>query len=258
MSSILVNSLESVQKFIEEIEISAFETPLLFIDLEGTNLSRHGSIAIMQVLVPPKPQVHLIDIEVLRGRAFDTETTSGCTLRKVLESDRYPKVFFDVRNDSDALYSHYSINIAGVVDLQLLEFATRRSPGRFVKGLAKCISEDGGLGFSDLRNWRDTKDAESKLFAPEKGGRYEVFHERPLLPVIVQYCVQDVLLLPKLLMNYARRLNASLASQISSEVVRRVALSKSASFVGDGQHMAVGPSIIRNTCVNRELALSKK
>jgi hypothetical protein len=31
-------------------------------------------------------------------------------------------VFFDLRNDSDALYAHYGIKLNFVIDVQLLEF----------------------------------------------------------------------------------------------------------------------------------------
>jgi hypothetical protein len=37
--------------------------------------------------------------------AFSTAGTNGQTLKTILESETIPKVFFDVRNDSDALYS---------------------------------------------------------------------------------------------------------------------------------------------------------
>ena len=39
-----------------------------------------------------------------------------------------------------------------------MEFASRRFPGKFLKGLAKCIEGDGGLGITDLRSWQSAKD----------------------------------------------------------------------------------------------------
>lgn len=242
MSSIMVDSIESIQELIEEIESSALEAPFLFIDLEGSNLSRHGSIAIMQILVPPKRAVYLVDVTTLKEKVFGTRSAAGLTLKNILESEKFPKIFFDVRNDSDALYSHYGVHLQCVVDIQLLEFATRRRGGRFLNGLAKCISQDCPLDSAKRREWQDVKDTGSKLFAPEKGGNYEVFHQRPLPADIVKYCVQDVLLLPTLLAHYAGLLSDRLAFQIQSEAIRRVELSQSPYFNGKARHMAIGPS----------------
>ena len=76
--------------------------PSLYIDLEGINLSRNGSISILQVFVSSSRRTYLVDIHTLRNKAFSTPGTNGCTLKDILESDVIPKVFFDVRNDSDA------------------------------------------------------------------------------------------------------------------------------------------------------------
>ena len=42
-----------------DLESSATPKPFIFV-----NLSRHGSISIMQLLVPPNPSVHLIDAQI--------------------------------------------------------------------------------------------------------------------------------------------------------------------------------------------------
>jgi exonuclease 3'-5' domain-containing protein 1 len=180
MASIFVDTVDLVHDLVKHIE-DAVHKPFIFVDLEGVNLSRDGVIAITQILVPPSPIVHLVDICTLQRDAFDVSAgPGGQTLRTILESKDYPKVFFDVRNDSDALFSHFQISLQGVIDLQLLEFASRPVQGRFVKRLAKCILEDGGLARGKSQAWQSTKEAGKYLFAPEKGGTYEVFLERPL------------------------------------------------------------------------------
>jgi exonuclease 3'-5' domain-containing protein 1 len=50
----------------------------------------------------------LIDIHILGGKAFSTAGASGKTLKGILESDSIPKVFFNVRNDSDARFFQLS------------------------------------------------------------------------------------------------------------------------------------------------------
>lgn len=47
------------------------------------------------------------------------------SLKSILESSMTPKVFFDVRTDSDALYGQFGIRLAGIIDLQLMEVASR-------------------------------------------------------------------------------------------------------------------------------------
>jgi exonuclease 3'-5' domain-containing protein 1 len=59
----------------------------------------------------------LVDIYTLGDKAFPTIGAGGRTLKGILESDSIPKVFFDVRNDSDALFSHFQIRLAGIHDL---------------------------------------------------------------------------------------------------------------------------------------------
>jgi exonuclease 3'-5' domain-containing protein 1 len=43
---------------------------LLYVDLEGVYLSRHGSISILQLLISPGNGTYLIDIHTLGDKAF--------------------------------------------------------------------------------------------------------------------------------------------------------------------------------------------
>jgi exonuclease 3'-5' domain-containing protein 1 len=79
--------------------------PSLYIDLEGVYLCRHGSVSILQLHIHPTSTTHLIDIYSLGFAAFSTPGTNGQTLKSIFESPETPKIFFDVRNDSDALFS---------------------------------------------------------------------------------------------------------------------------------------------------------
>jgi exonuclease 3'-5' domain-containing protein 1 len=167
---------------------------------------------------------------------------TGTTLKAILQSSKYPKVFFDLRNDSDALYAHYRAKLNCVIDVQLLEFGTRPRTGRFLKGLAKSIAEDSGLGHREIREWQASKELGHDMFDPKKGGSYGVFNHRPLYKAIVDYCARDMLLLPLLLQVYSGRLRGCgiLAWAIKLEAEQRVAVSQHADFNGRGQHMAVG------------------
>lgn len=185
----------------------------------------------------------MLDIHVLGNLVFSTKSSTGVSLKDILESTKYPKVFFDLRNDSDALYAHYGVKLRCVVDVQLLEFGTQPRPGRFLKGLAKSITEDSGLNHQQIREWQASKELGHNMFDPKKGGSYEVFNHRPLNKAIEEYCARDVLLLPVLLQTYASRLRGRgiLAAAIQLETEHRVILSQRTDFNGRGQHVALGP-----------------
>lgn len=215
--------------------------PSIYVDLEGVKLSRHGTISIVQFFVLPTNHTYLVDIHTLGESAFLTRGANGSTLREILESDTIPKAFFDVRNDSDALYSHFGINLAGVRDIQLMELATRMYSKKLLKGLSKCIEGDLRITTREMQSWKTTKEKGLNLFATERGGSHEVFNIRPLSEDIILYCVQDVQLLPRLWQTYNSRLNRNWAIRVEKATTERVDLSKTVSYVGQGQHKALGP-----------------
>lgn len=239
MAPIIIDNevkLKALLAYITE-RVTENENQLVFVDLEGVNLSRFGTVAIMQLLMPPGPIVYLVDIHVLGVRAFEVTTDDDTSLRSILESKTIFKVFFDIRNDSDALYAHFGVHVAGIIDLQVIEYATRQSRRKFVHGLAKCIEKD----LPHIPGWSLVKANGRRLFAPEAGGKYEVFLERPMAADIVKYCEQDVMLMPRLLASYGPKLRPGVAAQIQTIVDDRIHLSKTVTFNGVGRHMAVGP-----------------
>jgi exonuclease 3'-5' domain-containing protein 1 len=191
--------------------------PSLYLDLEGAKLSRYGIISLLTLYVLPTNTVHIIDIHTLGATAFSTPaqthrndeaTEMPLTLKSILESPTVPKVFFDVRNDSDALFSHFSIHLACITDLQLMELGTtRRSSRTFLAGLSKCIQFDSALPLAARQHASTVKEAGTALFAPEKGGSYAVFDERPLKAGILGYCLLDLVHMPELWKVYKVRMD---------------------------------------------------
>jgi len=192
-------------------------------------------------LLPPNPTVYLVDVHTLQHKAFETSNGNGHSFQSILESPDVPKVLFDVRNDSDTLFSLFRVKLQCLVDLQILEFATRQPRGKFVYGLAKCIENESLLLDLFSKDWNKVKEEGRKLFTPGKGGRYQVFNERPLPKAHVDYCEQDVLLMLGLLGLYAQRLNPGWAKQRQATIDARIDLSQSFAFNGKGPHMAEGP-----------------
>jgi exonuclease 3'-5' domain-containing protein 1 len=237
----LVDTTTSLSDMIDCLMDLPHEPPSLFFDLEGVNLSRHGHLSILQLYNVPKGEIYLVDVHVLGAQTFSTPASSGCTLQQVLEAQTIPKVFFDVRNDSDALYSHFGIRLAGIHDLQLMELATRNFSRRIITGLAKCIERDAPLSLHQRADMMKVKMNGLQLFAPERGGTYEVFNQRPIPNDIILYCAQDVQILPQLYAHYSSKITPTWKEKMLSASRDRVALSQSATFNGKGRHMALAP-----------------
>ncbi|KAL5396314.1 hypothetical protein PMIN06_012589 [Paraphaeosphaeria minitans] len=238
----VVECTTALSDMIDVLVCMPTDPPSLYVDLEGINLSRQGTISIFQFYVLPKDHTYLVDIYRLKESAFSTtgKNSESC-LKAILEAENIPKVFFDVRNDSDALFYHFKINLLGVDDLQLMELATRTFPKRNVNGLQKCIERDAPMTLKEKSAWTTAKEQGLKLFAPEKGGRYEVFNERPLAEAISNYCVQDVQFLPRLWSYYKAKMTATWAVKVQKETKERVLLSQRPEYNGHGKHKALPP-----------------
>ncbi|KAI0537486.1 ribonuclease H-like protein [Xylaria digitata] len=222
----IINNAAAIAAMVDELHGLPVSPPSLYIDLEGVNLSRHGTISILQIHVRTTGQNYLVDVKTLGEVVFLTRGIHTCTtLKDILESPSILKVFFDVRNDSDALYSHYRIELQGIQDLQLMELATRTYRRTFVTGLKKCIERD--MPMTTLR--------------PEKGGSYEVFNERPLPEKIRMYCVQDVHFLPRLWDLYSRKLSPKWKTKVEEATKARVVQSQAPNFNGTERHMTLAP-----------------
>lgn len=183
---------------------------------------------------------HVIDINTLGSAAFSIVGRLGKSLKDILESPHILKVFFDVRNDSDALYAHYGIELQGVRDVQLMENARRLTTDgrRFVHGLSKCIQET--LNEREKNPWKFCKEKGETLWDPQKGGSYSVFNIRPLSNEIISYCVGDVQHLPALYHKY-RCDTVRWNTLIAEESQKRVIASQTAEYQPHGAGRALSP-----------------
>lgn len=237
----LIDTSEAVAHLVDSLLDLPINPPSLYIDIEGVNLSRLGSVSILQIFVLPRGKTYLVDVHVLKGGAFTTAGATRQTLKDILESVTIPKVFFDVRNDSDALFSHFGIKLECLQDIQLMKLATRTYSRRYVNGLARCIERDLTMTAYERRQWLEGKDKGRRLFTPELGGSYEVFNSRPLSEEIALYCTQDVKLMPKLWKHYFNKLSPTWARKMEAATKDWIALSHTAGYNGKGKHKALGP-----------------
>ncbi|KAL3475113.1 ribonuclease H-like domain-containing protein [Aspergillus californicus] len=238
----IIDTTAGIGELVELLTDVPNNPPSVYVDLEGINLSRHGSISIMQIFLLPRNEVYLIDVHTLGHGAFSHFSASGKTLKGILEDEDIQKSFFDVRNDSDALYAHFGVHLAGIQDIQLLELATRSGSRRLINGLSRCIERDAGLTWSETRGWKDIKENGRQIFAPERGGSYEVFNARPLSEAIIKYCAQDVQILPKLWSVYNGKLGWIWKEKIKVATRERINVCFQAGYTGVGRHMAQSPS----------------
>lgn len=245
MKTEAVDSIPSLLALLGKLKTLPATPPSIYLDLEGINLGRDGSISIISLYVAPFKHTYLIDVYRLSDATFSTTDISGTSLKSILEAPHIPKVIFDVRSDSDALFSLHQISISGVKDLQLMELACRLGSRDFVFGLAKCIENHSPVPASTKAAWRRTKDRVSQMFDPKNGGRYEILNERPLRLEIVQNCQGDVSLLPGLYKVYSSKLappnEAFWRAKLDTATTERIKLSQSSNYVGQAKSNACGP-----------------
>lgn len=238
----LVDAEPSVLTLIGVLQSLPRDSPCVYVDLEGVRLSRNGSISLMTLFVQSQNFVYLIDVHKLQAAAFNTATADGTTLKSILESSEIIKVFFDLRNDSDALHHHFGVRLSGVEDIQLMENAARTAlPRRYVNGLERCITNDAPISVEEKQNWKAAKEKGLKLFEPNKGGSYDIFNERPINTDIEHYCVIDVQFLPLLRNLYWGRLNDTWKIRVMNETKKRVLDSQSAAYQPHSEQKKFGP-----------------
>ncbi|KAE8824255.1 hypothetical protein PTNB85_08811 [Pyrenophora teres f. teres] len=161
--------------------------------------------------IAPQYTLSGLGTQASRPAPSDLDTVATpVTLKTILESPTIPKVFFDVRNDSDALFAHYKIALSCIHDLQVMELATRTvttgNSRDFLCSLSTCIRDNAALSPVDLDAWKAIKEAGNALFNPHKGGSYAVFETRPLEKDVQEYCVQDVVYMPLLWSVFEKRI----------------------------------------------------
>lgn len=241
----IVDNTASLSEALCSLKVASItDRPVLYLDLEGINLCRNGSISILQIYQSEEDHVYLIDVYTLGKAAFTTTSSDGATtLKTILESRIARKAFFDVRNDSDALYNLYNVYLQGVVDMQLMELRSRSGSRKFLNGLARCLDKyftDARLHI-EMASWNQAKQAGIRLFAPERGGTYDVFNERPMSQAIIQCCIQDVTFLPQLYDLYIAAVTPVWQIKLNREAIRRVAVCHQATYLPNGRQKALAP-----------------
>lgn len=231
--------LENLLRDVSRVGTKPGSDARFFLDLEG-------SISIIQVYIQDaEPKLYLLDVHALKESAFD-HALSGLrwtSFRQFLEDEGPIKVFFDVRNDSHVMHRLYRVKLDGIRDLQLMELGSREGARkkRHINGLAKCITMDINMSQDQESRWMACKEAGQRLYLPNLGGKYEVWDERPLGPLLLEYCSQDTWCLPRLYDLYYGKLTTEWLGRVDVESKARVVDSQRADYDRNGRNRTRGP-----------------
>ncbi|QSS63453.1 hypothetical protein I7I51_00511 [Histoplasma capsulatum] len=203
----LVDSLSTLHELLENLRLIPKSSPPFFVDLEGINLGRSGSISILSLYAVHKGITYLVDVYKLGKAAFSSpQPGQNTSLQGIMESPTIKKVMFDVRNESDALFSHYNIHLDGIQDLQLMELATRSGSKKYVADK----SQKGGMEKTQGREIRD-------------------------------YCAGDVSQLPGLYNTYERKMSPTWRTKVQNATNGRIRLSQKPEYDGQASDKVLGP-----------------
>ncbi|CAC5423185.1 EXD1 [Mytilus coruscus] len=185
-----ITTTEELKSAVHEIQNALSTENIIALDLEGLNLSRSGTITLLAIA--SRSQVYLFDVLKLGPSTFDKG------LKEIFEDDAINKLLFDCREDSDALWHLYDVNLKGVLDIQLLEIitqATAKVPSEWKKrnfrdheivrleSLISCMyhyHKD-----NDILRIKQIIERKMKL-------QKNLWKERPLSDTLLKYAASDV------------------------------------------------------------------
>lgn len=214
----------------------------LYMDIEGDNLGRNGSITIIQIHEPSARLTYIIDVFKLKALAFRTSGAHGTTLKELFESRWIPKILFDLRNDADGLFANYQVKLEGAEDLQLMELASREDStqrGADIIGLRDCLERDAGLSRDEMTEMVKTKSRGRNLMNDYSD--LKPFNRRPMRTDVWNYCIRDVLYLPKLRREYWDRLDPTWQRIVLEESAYRAKTSRESWYDPDGYGKKLSP-----------------
>lgn len=235
----LVSSTRELSEFLGTIPPRC----TLYLDLAGDNVSRQGKISLITVLIHQLQQIHIIDVLSLGNVAFTTTSDSGASLKSILEDSSTTKWFWDIRNNADALWAHYEIDLAGVLDIQLLENASRLA-GHDKELLCErdnAIRADLAhrVGLAQDTQRRRPETAWMPLQGREDKGSPVMI--RPLAKDSMISCTRGVLHLRGLRDVYMRRISIAWLAKVRQESVRRVLDARSQEYEPQSPTQTKGP-----------------
>ncbi|EFE37934.1 hypothetical protein TRV_07424 [Trichophyton verrucosum HKI 0517] len=177
---------------------------------------------------------------------FSTEDSTGTTLASIFECPVLRKAVFDVRGASDYLFHECEVTLDGIVDIQLMELATRDGSKEFLRGLATCICNDSSLSAKETLRWQESNDFKNYIFRPEVDEScIEKYMETPLRTEMIDHCAYSLVVLSRLYDVYDARLKQGATkfwkTEIRSVTKARINDTKKEEFDVYDRENAYGP-----------------
>ena len=165
---------------------------LLALDMEGDRLGRNGRTSLLQ-LAASKELVYIFDIIALGASLFADDA-----LGSILKDPAIIKLCYDCRCDAEALFCLHGILANGLYDLQIAYTLLFQSPADpYLKGLHKALAAPGVLLAATATAAAEREQAiaiiiNKKLEIKRKCDFGAIMMERPLPPLVLDYCATDV------------------------------------------------------------------
>ncbi|KAI6082221.1 hypothetical protein F4821DRAFT_247568 [Hypoxylon rubiginosum] len=150
-----VDTEQTLVLFLQTIRDLPANPPSIFLDAEGMH---DGKANVLALFIPHLNMLYRIKLQGKRSIDISFQSPTGDSLKALLESESNPKVVFDVRQLSQAVYHQHNISLNGIRDLQLMELASReaKQSKKYVKGLVKCVEQDLSLSNEIRQRWLGT------------------------------------------------------------------------------------------------------
>ncbi|KAK5102658.1 hypothetical protein LTS08_003458 [Lithohypha guttulata] len=245
MAFLLIDTVDLLHLALTKLASNLRDSTILYCDIEGQNLGRNGTLDLLQLYALSLEQAFVFDVFAL-GEAVFLTTMNSISLKSILESNVIIKVFFDVRNDSDALFKHFGIQLQGVVDLQLMEYYQPGRYGTYLLGLQACIERDCALPADAMEIWRSEKSAMHARFDETRGDAQSLFQKRPLPDELIKYSANDVMHLPALYRAYRVPLRHRLWQMVETQSRARIEDSQRPEYNPQDRNKRKGPRRNRN------------
>ncbi|GAM26723.1 hypothetical protein SAMD00019534_098980 [Acytostelium subglobosum LB1] len=156
-------------------------------DLEGVEMGKQGEVALVQVALM-NGTVFLFDVLTLGQRVF------AAGLKDILESNTFLKVVHDCRRDSEILYHRHQVSLNHVFDLQVAHALLQKKREGNVPIRRYGLQELTHMYIPKHASQRavDIKYQVRDIF---KEGNTEVWRQRPLSKLMIDYSALDVIVL---------------------------------------------------------------
>lgn len=238
----LVDDHDSLRRLLDSMSSLPTAMPCIYLDVEGRQLGSFGVACLLTLHIRPQATTYVIDIVALGDAAF---MTPGCesswTMQSVLESTAVPKVVFDIRSQSNALFTLFGVRLGNIHEIQLMEVACRPTSRVYVSGLVKCVWTCPGLDDADKQHWVSRKAHYRELCNPAYGGDDALLERRPIEPAVVNMCATNIESLPILWDTYKAQNGGLSMKRILTATRERIAASQASDYKTQGKHMTFAP-----------------